>query len=119
LESDGVRFFLLMQPHLSLRNPARLAPVERALYAYMSDDASGGAFSVEPYMYFLHEGLSSSSYAIRNIYPVRLANEWAGWVYSDVCHFTEEGSRLMARAMADHILSEGRNSPFAVAETKP
>jgi len=40
-------------------------------------------------------------------------HDWEDWVFLDYCHFSESANRKIADEIANFILSNGKDKPFA------
>jgi hypothetical protein len=106
LEKDGRRHLLLVQPHLSWRDPTRLGRVERAVWNYyFHSTPTRSAFLGE--LHARARGLGRPS-----IVSMQALDGWPEWVFVDYCHFSAEANRRIAAELARAILSDGAERPF-------
>ncbi|OGV35026.1 MAG: hypothetical protein A2020_10865 [Lentisphaerae bacterium GWF2_45_14] len=112
LKYDGQNYLLLVQPHLSMRNPEKLKDVELAVYHYRLSTNS----MVDPFMPSIH-GETIKNYAEnKNVVSMNAMHSWDGWIFVDYCHFSEQANKRIAEEIASFILSGGKQDIFK--ETK-
>lgn len=109
LLADGQKHLLLIQPHLSLRNPGKMTEIERGLYNYYTHtDLSSG----ERFIKTIHATLAARFPHDGAVFSIRAAHEREGWFFLDYCHLTSEANRLIATELAERILHrEGDSAP--------
>lgn len=103
LEADGRPHLLLVQPHLSLRDPERLGSPERSLWHYQMNETG---WRRDAFLEEVHARVAAA--APRSIVPMDEVHRWPEWVFVDYCHFTAEANERIAREIAGEILGKGR-----------
>ena len=108
LKYDGQHYLLLIQPHLSMRNPDKLKDVELAIYHYRLSTAP----FVDPFMNVVYKDVREKYSADKHVVPMDAMHGWDNWVFVDYCHFSKEANTKIAGGIADFILSGGKADIF-------
>lgn len=112
LSYDGQKHLLLIQPHLSMRCPAKLKNTERAVYNYFS--RSGGG--INPFMKAVYERIPAEFQTVSQIATMDSLHYSDKWIFVDYCHFSGEANGEIAAEISKHILSEGKYKPFQISK---
>ena len=114
LAADRQPHLLLVQPHLSLREPDRLGRMEKTLlsYYYWGDGKGPRPEGPDPFMSRVHRGVMEQYPDSPEVAALSALNAATNSIFIDTCHFTAEANELIARELAESILSNGRRIPF-------
>jgi hypothetical protein len=103
LTADGVPHLLLVQPHLSLRDPSRLQGTELALSNYQISLGPGPATS---FMRALHQRVLHEFMAVPEVLSLAPLHGSEESIFLDYCHLTKAANRYIAGLLAARILRE-------------
>lgn len=109
LAGDKLKHLLLVQPYLSMRDPAKLGEVERACFHYLK---VAGSPQPAAFMGALHREVPLRFPAGGSVYAMDGVHRWDGWVFVDYSHFTADANRRIAEEIARYILNDGVYRPF-------
>jgi len=108
LKYDEQKYLLLIQPHLSLRDPEKLKDIELAVYHYKLSTSP----CIDPFMRAIHEKVLKNYADNKNIVSMDAVHYWDSWVFVDYCHFSEQANRKIASEIAAFILGGGTVNIF-------
>jgi lysophospholipase L1-like esterase len=109
IRHDGRKHLLLVQPHVSLREPAAVTGVERAVFNYYMHGSAGRP---DAFMSSVYQRSVGARIESEDVVYMDAVHDWPGWVFVDYCHFSKEANRRIAQALATHILTDGRERAF-------
>lgn len=109
LAGDGQKHLLLLQPYLSMRDPAKLGDVERACFHYLK---VAGSPQPAAFMGALHREVARRFPPGGSVYSMDGVHRWDGWVFVDYCHFTADANRRIAEEISRYLLQDGSYRPF-------
>ena len=116
LAADGQRHLLLVQPHLSLRDPSQAMPIERALLNYYAHRRDPG---MDFFMQSLHRRIAADFASSRQIVSTDALHDSSRWIFLDDCHLALDANEIIAREISRHILSDGAYKPFRQGAPEP
>ena len=99
LEGKGIQHMHYIQPHLSLRNKAKMAPLEKTIYNYYSNLKKD---TLSSFMKSIHE----IEWHDEKIATLEEVHELPFWVFTDYCHLTKEANKYIAERMGTMILEK-------------
>jgi hypothetical protein len=99
-----------VQPYLSLRATSHLGRTERALYNYSDRQTNR---DMDAFMRSVHERLAARPLAGAPVVSMSPLHRSREWIFLDYCHLTARANELIARELAEFILSGGRSRHFA------
>lgn len=108
LKYDGQNYLLLVQPHLTLRNPAKLKDIELAIYHYRLSVSP----TTDSFMSAISTGVKTKYPADKHVVSMDAVHNWDDWVFVDYCHFSKEANTKIAGEIAEFILSGGKADIF-------
>ena len=97
LDQQGIKHLHFIQPHLSLREKVKMAPLEKTVYNYYG---SLKRDTLSTFMRDIHQ-LKWKSPKIMSLPEV---HHLPFWVFTDYCHLTKEANQYIAHSMFQHIL---------------
>jgi hypothetical protein len=102
LTDDGQNHVLLVQPHLSLRDPGLLGDTERALLEYYWHENEG---QIDAFMREIHRRIEGEFRQNPSVFSLSNLHRDSGWVFLDYCHLTREANLRIATDLARTILA--------------
>ena len=97
LDQQGIKHLHFIQPHLSLREKVKMAPLEKTVYNYYG---SLKRDTLSTFMRDIHQ-LKWKSPKIMSLPEV---HHLPFWVFTDYCHLTKEANQYIAHRMFQLIL---------------
>jgi len=99
LDKKGIHHLHFIQPHLSLRDKNKMAPVEKTIYNYYGSLQKD---TLSSFMRSIHE----MSWPNDKINTLREVHHLPFWVFTDYCHLTKEANKYIAERIGAMILKE-------------
>ena len=116
LARERQKYLLLVQPHLTLRDPTGLGDVEKALYNYYSHTKEEAA---DTFMRVVDERVTVDFEPTSGIFSMSSLHYSSEWIFVDYCHLTSEANKIIAGELSRYILSEGGYRPFQLSSIGP
>lgn len=100
LEQKGIKHLHFIQPHLSLRDKEKMAPLERTVYNYY------GSLQRDTLSTFMRE-IHQLKWKSSKILALPEVHKLPFWVFVDYCHLTKEANQYLAHRMFQ-LISTGQ-----------
>ncbi len=97
LEQKGIKHLHFIQPHLSLREKEKMAPLEKTVYNYY------GSLKRDTLSAFMHD-IHQLKWNSPKIMTLPEVHHLPFWVFTDYCHLTKEANQYIANRMFQLIL---------------
>lgn len=101
LSRDRTPHLLFVQPHLSMRNPAKMTITEKALFSYYTHKKNEPLF--QSFMVKSHSKAAQMGHTIRSL---SFMHENNFETFVDYCHFTPQAIRQLSAYFCDCIMEE-------------
>lgn len=101
---DNQKHLLLIQPHLSLRNPRKIQELEKAVYSYYS--TLDNYIPTNYYYQTVYEKARRKYPSDSSIFLMDWVHESKDWAFVDYCHFTAEMNQKIAEQIGKYIIEK-------------